>query len=792
MMNIQTVCRICANESDRRIEIFSEDGIANDLANKINLYLPIKVTSTDNLPKQCCWQCTSTILAWHNLVLISAEADKRLRSHHLPHKQFENVPYTPAEVDISRTTADNLDTPSFSKIPHLFSGLNEGTGMYDEVDLKFTFTTSDQYPSFFASENHRLEPDKISNYISVRKDIVIGESAAKDGILTLRNIENGGEDNEGSVCHLCSKIFGSELDKLQHLNDSHRDVNVEEVMKEINSPPMKRPTHRAVKLLINRSQQKINQELLNKAKVVVDDRVFYKCKECGKSLHSMYTYIWHMRIHTGERPYVCDLCGKQFRVSQGLVRHLKETHQRIKNYKCDICGRFFSTKRNMEEHRRIHTNERPYVCDLCGKAFKQKASLFVHNRSHSSNLPFKCMDCSQKFRTKQSLLTHVTKHTGERPFPCELCGRQFRVKYELKRHKLVHSEDKPFSCKICAQTFRQKRIKTTLAPACTDTQILVSSPGKITEKARTSTDSDQDNQYLCNICDEAYDRPVSLKQHQRQEHGLAPVKFRRRKCDIPTNTQFQCPYCEKSYSRKHDMEKHARLHHPEEDVPQLKKDFMNVVPASCKVELASGRMQYNCDFCDKSFQKCYNLTRHRTIHTKVNRHCCHLCGKNFRLNSNLIRHINEYHRNLRRFACPTCPMVFKNKNTRDQHVNTHTNSRPFTCDACGKSFRQGSSLYVHKRVHSDIYPFSCMLCGKTFRRKQNLKEHNLIHSGYKPFKCDQCSMAFRQKHELKRHSKCHNTVVCDRCGTYFGQARSLSVHRRKCEQSLEQLSKATE
>lgn len=109
MMNVHTICRICANESDKRIDIFSEDGIANDLANKINLYLPVKVTNIDNLPLQCCWQCASTILAWHDLFLISSEADKRLRSFQfLSQKQLENVPYTTAEVEISKASEDHL------------------------------------------------------------------------------------------------------------------------------------------------------------------------------------------------------------------------------------------------------------------------------------------------------------------------------------------------------------------------------------------------------------------------------------------------------------------------------------------------------------------------------------------------------------------------------------------------------------------------------------------------------------------------------------------------------------
>lgn len=250
-------------------------------------------------------------------------------------------------------------------------------------------------------------------------------------------------------CQICNSIIDEDQVDT-HILEAHKTHDIKQEL----SSPLKDKKDKSKE---RRKNNKINYDLVDAAKVVVDGKVYYNCKACSRVLHSPYTFIWHMRIHTGERPHGCDICGKQFRVSQGLIRHLKETHQGIKNFSCDLCSRKFATKRNVEEHRRIHTNERPYVCDLCGKTFKQKASLFVHNRSHTDYFPFKCTFCNQMFRTKPPLLIHITKHTGEKPYPCEICGRHFRIKYELKRHLLTHSDEKPFTCNLCGLSFKQKR-----------------------------------------------------------------------------------------------------------------------------------------------------------------------------------------------------------------------------------------------------------------------------------------------------------------------------------------------
>lgn len=98
----EILCRLCANKSDNLIPIYSEEGVSNDLSTKMNLYLPVKVSENDALPLQCCFQCASTVLNWHELVIASVEADKRLRELHAEaekHLQEQNEQFIEEDVE---------------------------------------------------------------------------------------------------------------------------------------------------------------------------------------------------------------------------------------------------------------------------------------------------------------------------------------------------------------------------------------------------------------------------------------------------------------------------------------------------------------------------------------------------------------------------------------------------------------------------------------------------------------------------------------------------------------------
>jgi uncharacterized Zn-finger protein len=78
---------------------------------------------------------------------------------------------------------------------------------------------------------------------------------------------------------------------------------------------------------------------------------------------------------------ICHICGKDFNQKSGLLRHLQSVHKGRRDFGC-FCHKGFSERIGRDELERIHTGEKPYKCDLCDKTFRANAMLCCHKRYH--------------------------------------------------------------------------------------------------------------------------------------------------------------------------------------------------------------------------------------------------------------------------------------------------------------------------------------------------------------------------------------------------------------------------
>ncbi|XP_059045479.1 zinc finger protein 37 homolog [Achroia grisella] len=137
------------------------------------------------------------------------------------------------------------------------------------------------------------------------------------------------------------------------------------------------------------------------------------------------------------------------------IEEKKEKSKHTLKVTCHICHKIIN-RSYYKEHITMHDpDHKKYVCDVCGKSFRLRCAYHNHSLRHRNDFPYKCTFCPYKGRYAELLKTHMRTHTGDYRYMCTECPARFLFKSNLNSHMLKHKEPQ-YKCDACKRGFHTK------------------------------------------------------------------------------------------------------------------------------------------------------------------------------------------------------------------------------------------------------------------------------------------------------------------------------------------------
>lgn len=258
----------------------------------------------------------------------------------------------------------------------------------------------------------------------------------------------------------------------------------------------------------------------------------------------------------------------------------------------------FGCERSFKRHQLIHTGQKPYECNVCDGKFTRMDSLQRHMLIHTKRIYMKTHEIKMTHTPannvsvtneladsvyKSDKLIKYLKQKPVKPMKCLNCDRSFTRRFHLLRHRLIHCGTRPSTCEICSKTFNRKDSMHKHMVKCINVNFGISVNEPICHNGKTEYKSLENRineklldiqngkwskdrtehfrrthagAYSCDMCSERFVIYFDLCEHKRIIHMGSYVMS---EILVGHQERFRCPVCQQFYSIV-ELSDHLKCH----------------------------------------------------------------------------------------------------------------------------------------------------------------------------------------------------------------------------------------
>ena len=174
----------------------------------------------------------------------------------------------------------------------------------------------------------------------------------------------------------------------------------------------------------------------------------FQCPNCPMKSSRIYVIRSHCsKIHKFTKSKL---------IEEGLYRCIPKDTSEPQDFSCDKCKYKTTNKSYLKTHKQKHTGERPFGCSECPKQFTRKTLAKYHlvkrHMATQEQGSFSCPVCNISCVSEKALARHISMYDiaeGESSFQCNECNHHLKCVDSLTRHMKYNHPTKPFNCNSC-------------------------------------------------------------------------------------------------------------------------------------------------------------------------------------------------------------------------------------------------------------------------------------------------------------------------------------------------------